>query len=101
MSAAQTRQNTERMKLTPMSRAIAMASQAANNSNTPTAQRSNAGTAGHACGPARSTRVPPSTQSANAVHQTQRGGASPQPPQSASAQPAATAAPTHSDAPPP
>ena len=99
MSATQTRQNTERMKLIPMLRACAMASQATHSIARPSTRRSASGSPGQAAGPPRSASAPPITQASATGHHSQAGGTSVQPsasaaaPASASSTPIATARP--------
>src|SRR5689334_17575708 len=86
MSAAQTRTNAERMKLSPIALALASASHAVQSATRPIAQRSARGTRGQPATPLRRTHAPPSTHVASATHHARRGAVVVQPAYSASAQ---------------
>src|SRR5687768_9208710 len=93
MSAAQTRQKIERMKLMPLALALLSASQAVHKATRPTAQRSIFGNCGQPAGPARNARAPPNTQTRVAIHHAAEGASPPQPAHSAAPQPAASKTP--------
>src|SRR6266446_396894 len=100
MSAAQTRQKMERMKLMPEDLALASASHAVHKARMPRTQRSAFDSPGQPAGPALTAHAPPNTQTTVTIHQTQAGAETAHPAHSAAAQAAARKTPSPM-APPP
>ena len=93
MSAAHTKQNTDKMKLMPMTRALANANQAVHSAKNPKAQRPLSGSQGHPAGPAFKAHAPPNTHTKVAIHHVNAGACVVHPAASAAAQAQANKAP--------
>src|SRR4051812_35786611 len=93
MSATQTKQKTDRMKLMPVALALDKASQAVQIAAKPSTHRAVRGTVCHAPGPTFRARAPPRTHTPNASHHARLGPTRTQPAHKASPQAAATAKP--------